>query len=138
MSYLLDTCVLSEFTKKRPERKVILWLDAQVEATLYLSVLTVGEIQKGISFLPASKRQVELSSWLEDLIYRYDQRILTLDTEVLRQWGRLTARLERKGRVLPIIDSLIAATTLVHNLTIVTRNVDDFALTGASILNIWK
>lgn len=70
MSHLLDTCVLSEFKQKQPEQKVIDWLDAQLEAALFLSVITIGEIQKGIALLPASKRQAELAVWLEDLIYR--------------------------------------------------------------------
>ena len=87
MSHLLDTCVLSEFKKQQPDQKVIDWLDAQLEESLFLSVVTVGEIQKGISLLPVSKRQAELAVWLADLIYRYDERILPLDTEVMRQWG---------------------------------------------------
>ena len=138
MSHLLDTCVLSEFKKKQPEQKVIDWLDAQIEESLFLSVVTIGEIQKGISLLSASKRQAELEVWLEDLIYRYDERILPLDTEVMRRWGQLTGALEKQGRVLPLLDSLIAATTLAHNLVLVTRNEGDFAGTTVNILNPWK
>ena len=138
MSHLLDTCVLSEFKKQQPDQKVIDWLDAQIEESLFLSVVTVGEIQKGISLLPASKRQAELAVWLEDLIYRYDERLLPLDTEVMRQWGQLTGALEKQGRVLPLLDSLIAATTLAHNLVLVTRNENDFAGTNVNLLNPWK
>ena len=138
MSHLLDTCVLSEFKKKQPEQKVIDWLDAQLEEALFLSVITIGEIQKGIALLPASKRQAELTAWLEDLIYRYEQRVLPLDTEVMRQWGRLTGTLEKQGRILPLLDSLIAATALAHNLVLVTRNETDFAGTNVGILNPWK
>jgi toxin FitB len=138
MSHLLDTCVLSEFKKKQPEQKVIDWLDAQLEEALFLSVITIGEIQKGIALLPASKRQAELAVWLEDLIYRYDQRVLPLDAEVMRQWGRLTGTLEKQGRILPLLDSLIAATALAHNLVLVTRNETDFAGTNVGIFNPWK
>ena len=138
MNYLLDTCVLSEFKKKLPEPKVIDWLDAQIEESLYFSVITIGEIQKGIALLPVSKRQTELTVWLEDLIYRYDERVLPLNTEVMRQWGRLTGALEKQGRKLPLMDSLIAATALAHHLTLVTRNEPDFAATNVSVLNPWK
>ena len=138
MAYLLDTFVLSEFKKKQPEQKVIDWLDAQIEETLFLSTVTIGEIQKGISRLPASKRQAELELWLEELIYRYDERVLSLDTYVMRRWGQLTGALETQGHVLPLLDSLIAATCLTHNLTLVTRNEPDFAAANVTILNPWK
>jgi toxin FitB len=138
MGHLLDTCVLSEFKKKQPEQKVIDWLDTQIEESLFLSVVTIGEIQKGIALLPASKRQAELAIWLEDLIYRYGQRVLPLDTEVMRQWGQLTGALEKQGRILPLLDSLIAATSLAHQLVLVTRNESDFAGTNVGIFNPWK
>lgn len=138
MSHLLDTCVLSEFKKKQPERKVIDWLDAQLEESLFLSAITIGEIQKGITLLPVSKRRNDLEIWLENIILRYDKRILPLDTKVMQTWGELTSQLEQRGRVLPLIDSLIAATVLVHRLILVTRNEKDFAGTRAKMLNIWK
>ena len=138
MSHLLDTCVLSEFKKKQPEQKVIDWLDAQLEQSLFLSAITIGEIQKGITLLPASKRRNDLEIWLENIILRYDTRILPLDTKVMQTWGEMISQLEQKGRVLPFIDSLIAATVLVHRLILVTQNEKDFAGTGAKVLNIWK
>ncbi|NOT62127.1 MAG: type II toxin-antitoxin system VapC family toxin, partial [Acidobacteria bacterium] len=125
MSHLLNTCVISEFKKKQPEQKVVDWLNAQIEESLFLSAVTIGEIQKGISRLPVSTRQAELAIWLEDLIYRYDQRVLPLDVEVMRQWGQLTSALEKQGRMLPLLDSLIAATALAQKLMLVTRNEDD-------------
>ena len=138
MGYLMDTCVLSEFKKRQPEQKVIDWLDAQIEETLFLSVVTIGEIQKGISRLPASKRKTELEIWLEELIYRYDERVLPLDAEVMKQWGQLTGTLETQGHTIPLLDSLIAATSLMHNLVLVTRNESDFAATNVTVLNPWK
>ena len=138
MNHLLDTCLISEFKKKQPEPKVVAWLDVQLEETLFLSTVTIGEIQKGISRLPVSKRQTELARWLEDLVYRYDDRILPLDTAVMRQWGQLTGALEKQGRALPLLDSLIAATALTHGLILVTRNEDDFAGTNVSLLNPWQ
>jgi len=137
MKNLLDTCVIAEYQKPAPDAKVMNWLAAQIEESLFLSVLTVGEIEKGIARLPASKRKHSLEMFLTNLVTRFDRRIIYLDTEILRRWGRLTGSLEKKGRVLPIIDSLLAATALEYDLTIVTRNTADFAGTGALVLNIW-
>lgn len=138
MNYLLDTCVLSEFKKPQPEQKIIDWIDNQIEATLFLSVVTIGEIQKGITALPSSKRRKELEKWLLNLIFRYDRRIISLGTDEMLMWGELNGKLAKKGFVFPFLDSLIAATALAHNLTLVTRNESDFKNTGVKILNIWK
>ena len=137
MKNLLDTCVIAEYQKPAPDIKVMNWLAAQIEESLFLSVLTIGEIEKGIARLPASKRKNSLETFLATLVTRFDRRILHLDTAILRRWGRLTGSLEKKGRVLPIIDSLLAATALEYNFTIVTRNTADFAGTGAPVLNVW-
>lgn len=138
MKNLLDTCVIAEYQKPVPEEKVIGWLASQMEESLFLSVLTIGEIEKGIARLPASKRKKQLESFSENLVARFDRRIIALDLRTLRRWGRLVGSLEKKGRVLPIIDSLLAATALEHDLTIITRNAADFAATGARVLNIWE
>jgi toxin FitB len=138
MNYLSDTCALSEFLKKTPDEKVLRWFENQIEESLYISVLSVGEINKGIAKLPVSKRKTELEEWLEAVVFRYDKRILPVSLTIAIRWGKLIAALEAKGRVLPYSDSLIAATALEHDLTIITRNERDFADTGAKILNIWE
>jgi predicted nucleic acid-binding protein len=137
MNYLLDTCVLSEFRKKKPEPNVIDWLRSEDEESMFLSVITIGEIQKGISRLTAKDRASELTAWLDEIIYRYDRRVLSLDTNVMRTWGQVTTRLEKKGRVLPAADSFIAATAIFHDLVLVTHNEQDFDDSGVSVLNIW-
>lgn len=115
------------------------WMRAADESLLYLSVLTLGEIRKGAATLPQSKRRTQLESWLEfDLQVRFSGRILAIDNAVADRWGWLTAEAERKGRPLPAIDGLLAATALHHNLTVVSRTVSDFAHTQVSILNPWE
>lgn len=138
MNYLLDTCLISEFKKPQPSPKVVEWLSGQIEETLFLSVITIGEIQKGISNLPASKKRTDLEIWLHNLIVRYDGRILPLAVKEMLFWGETIIKLEQKGRVLLFIDSLIAATALAHNLTLITKKESDFKNTNVKILNVWK
>ncbi|MBI5952294.1 MAG: type II toxin-antitoxin system VapC family toxin [Chloroflexi bacterium] len=139
MKYLLDTCVISELVAKHPSPQVVDFVDALDSDDVYLSVITISEIVKGVEKLPKSRRKQELHSWLkEDLLVRFDGRIIPLDMEVLMQWGVLVGRLESTGITLPAIDSLIAATTLTHTLTLVTRNVDDFNSTGIESVNPWE
>ena len=118
--------------------QVIEWLEARSDESLYLSVLTIGEMEKGIVRLPPSRRRTGLEVLLDQIMLRFDSHILDLDRTTLQQWGRMTGDLEKKGRVLPVIDSLIAATALEHDLTIVTRNEDDFTPTGVKVLNLWQ
>lgn len=138
MRYLLDTNVFAEYSKLNPQQKVIDWIDSQSPESLYISAVTIGEIEKGIVRMPPSKRKAGLEKLLERLILRFDIRILVLDTATFRLWGKLVGRLENKGRTLPVLDSLLAATALEHDLTIVTRNDADFKPTGAKVLNIWQ
>jgi len=138
MNFLIDTCLVSEFKRPQPEPKVIRWLSDQIEESLYLSVVTIGEIQRGISLLADSRKKTELENWLHSLIIRYNGRIMRLDSEELIFWGDMVAKLEKRGRTLPLMDSLIAATALSHDLTLVTRNETDFDGTGVRVLNIWK
>ncbi len=137
MNYLLDTCVLSEYKKPDPSAEVLAWLDEQSDDSLYISVLTIGEMDKGIFKMPTSKRKTNLAAFVEILIARFDRRVLDLDTAALRRWGVMIADLESKGRPMPVIDSLMAATALARDLTLVTRNTQDFAHTGVKIFDPW-
>lgn len=137
--FLLDTNCISELIRSTPEPRLMDWMRAADESLFYLSVLTLGEIRKGAAILPQSKRRTYLESWLElDLQVRFSGRILAIDNAVADRWGWLTAEAERKGKPLAAIDGLLAATALHHNLSIVTRNVSDFANTPVSILNPWE
>lgn len=139
MTYLLDTCVISEFTRRQPNERVVQWLSKTDEDTLYLSVLSIGEIRHGIERLEDSPRKEKLRHWLEnDLILRFDKRILPLDIRILLVWGELVGQLERKGRKVPAFDGLIAATALANDLVIVTRNTVDFAPGGVRLCNPWE
>jgi len=138
MRYLLDTCVISELIAKRPAPQVVAWVDSHDDEDLFLSVITLGEIKRGVARLPDSRRKQQLDQWLEDaLLVRFQGRIAAIDTAVMLTWGELVARLEKTGRKLPAIDSLIAAIALQHHLTLVTRNERDFAGTGVEIVNPW-
>jgi predicted nucleic acid-binding protein len=137
--FLLDTNCISELVRPRPDRRVMEWADAANEASLYLSVLTLGEIRKGLAALPQGTRRTKLETWLEvDLKSRFHDRILPVDAEVADRWGLLTAGAKRKGKPLPVIDGLLAATALHHNLTVVSRNTGDFARAGVAVLNPWE
>jgi tRNA(fMet)-specific endonuclease VapC len=134
MNYLLDTCVISELTAKTPNEAVLTWLDTIDDERLFLSVITIGEIQRGVAKLSASKRRQELDEWLNTALrVRFQHRILPLTVEVMLTWGKLSAQ----GRTLPAMDSLIAAIALHHDLYLVTRNVKDFDGTSVKIFNPW-
>jgi predicted nucleic acid-binding protein len=138
MNYLLDTCVVSELTKKQSNQNVIIWIETIEEQHLFLSVLTLGEIEKGIAKLPLSLRKSHLKIWLEqDLTLRFENRILNITPEISRYWGNVQGELEKQGKPMPIIDGLIATTALVHDMILVTRNVDDVARSGVKIHNAW-
>jgi predicted nucleic acid-binding protein len=139
MNYLLDTCVLSEYTRRAPEQKVVRWVDSIDEDKLFLSAITVGEIQRGIERLPDTRRKTELLVWMNNrLIERFSQRILPLETQTMLLWGDLTARMEKSGQPMALMDSLIAVTAQRNNLILVTRNVSDFLLCGVRVINPWE
>ncbi|MBX3290240.1 MAG: type II toxin-antitoxin system VapC family toxin [Acidobacteria bacterium] len=138
MAYLLDTCAISEFFKPEPNRGVIEWLDAQIPESLFLSVLTIGEIRKGISKLPPSKKRDSVTLWLDEMKARYHGRILGFDLRAAEIWGSMRAKAETNGSTLSMIDSLIAATAVENGLVIVTRNEKDFAAADVRIFNPWE
>lgn len=139
MSFLIDTCCISELTKKHPDQNVISWFSNQDETEMYVSVITFGELIKGVDKLSASKKKVELNQWINnDLKQRFRNRILDISLTEVKKWGEILTLCENKGTPIPAIDALIAATALVHDLTVVTRNIKDMQPSGAYILNPWK
>jgi len=139
MSWLLDTCALSEYARKAPAPEVIAWLDEQDEASLFISVITLGEIEKGILKLRASdpRRSQKLTAWLGKLEQRFAGRILPLDAAALHVWAQIAAHSELAGQPLPVMDGLLMATAQCHGLTVVTRNVQDFAM-YPQVFNPWS
>jgi predicted nucleic acid-binding protein len=137
--FLLDTNCISELMRARPDPRVLKWMEAADETLLYLSVLTLGEIRKGVAALPQSKRRTQLETWLEsELQARFSGRLLPIDRSVADRWGLLAAQTKRAGKSLSAIDGLLAATAMHHNLTIVSRNVSDFASTHVPVVNPWE
>jgi predicted nucleic acid-binding protein len=136
--FLLDTNTVSELVSVKPDQRVLDWMEAADENRLFLSVMTLGEIRQGVAALPQSKKRTRLETWLEvDLQSRFAGRILAIDGAVADRWGWIMAQAQLKGMTLPVVDGLLAATALHHNLTAVTRNVSDFAVAGLSVINPW-
>jgi predicted nucleic acid-binding protein len=137
--FLLDTNCISELVRPKPEPRVMEWIEAADEGMLYLSVLTFGEIRKGLAALPQGKRRTHLETWLEvDLQTRFTGRIMPIDVAIADRWGLIAAEAKRKGKALSVIDGLLAATALHYNLTVVSRNTSDFTSAHLQVLNPWK
>jgi predicted nucleic acid-binding protein len=137
--YLIDTCVIYELARTTPSQSVRAWATENDEGSLYLSVLTFGELHKGIARLKPSRKKERLHQWVEhDLKERFRTRVLDIDSRVAKVWGEIQGRSEVKGRPMPAIDSLIAATGVAHDLTVVTRNTADMQQSGVSLLNPWE
>jgi len=138
MKYLLDTSVISELISKDPNPSVVNFVDSLDHEDIYLSAITVGEIAKGIQGLKDSARKQDLKKWLhEDLLVRFDGKIIPLDSIILIRWGELSAQLEGAGILHPAINSLIAATVLAHHLVLVTFDDSGFESTGIEVVNPW-
>jgi len=136
--FLLDTNVPSELTRPKPEPQVEKWLDDADDAQLFFSAVSIGEVFKGLTILPQSKRRLELQRWIDETLRPwFGTRILPVSESIAERWGVLAGQRQLKGRPLKVADGLIAATALEHDLTIVTRNVRDFAGLGVSVFNPW-
>jgi predicted nucleic acid-binding protein len=136
--FLLDTNVISELVKAKPEPSVTKWIEATNESLLYLSVLTLGEIRKGITSMCHSTRRVVLEAWLDhDLALRFSDRILPIDRHVADRWGQIAGSAAARKSPLPIIDGLFAATAQQHDLILVTRNTRNIAATGVPAFDPW-
>ena len=139
MSFLIDTCCISELTKKQPDLNVKTWFSSYDETEMYVSVITFGELIKGIDKLSTSKKKATLVNWINnDLKQRFRNRILDVAMAEVKKWGEIQAFSETMGTPLPAIDGLIAATALVHDLSVVTRNVSDMIPSGVDIINPWE
>ena len=139
MAYLLDTCTISEMVSVKPNAKVLKWFESQSEKTLYLSIITIGEIEKGIYQLAQSKKRLRLETWLfDELAPSFQGRLLGIDRKLLTTWAKMTAQLKTKGMNRQSFDSLIEAAALHHQLILVTRNVKNFQNSQVTILNPWE
>ena len=139
MAYLLDTCTISEMVSVKPNAKVLKWFESQSDKTLYLSIITIGEIEKGIYQLTRSKKRLRLETWLfDELVPGFQNRLLGIDRKLMTTWAKMIAELKTKGMNRQSFDSVIEATALHHQLILVTRNVKNFQNSQATILNPWE
>ena len=135
---LLDTCVVSEVARPFPDSRVLAWFEMVADEELRLSVISVGEIQKGIDLLDPGARRDGIQVWLDGLVQSFGDRILSIDEPVARLWGAISARTQRAGNPRPPVDTLLAATAMQHRLNLATRNTADFAGTGVVLINPWE
>lgn len=139
MTYLLDTNVLSEIRRPAPDQRVLGWLDAVDEDRVYLSVISIAEIARGVALLEEGNRKRDLAAWLQhDLPARFETRLLVVDASVALVWGTLMAETKRMGQGLGVMDGWIAAIARTHQLTLVTRNTRDFRNLGLGLLDPWS
>jgi predicted nucleic acid-binding protein len=138
MKFLIDTCVISEIIKPQPNEKVVAWMRENPEENMYLSVLTFGEIEKGIEKAADPAKKKTLQNWVENVLKdRFKHRIIEIDMAVVSRWGKEQGKAELAGKPMPAIDGLIAVSGLVYNCIVVTRNVSDMQQSGVELLNPW-
>jgi len=135
VSFILDTCAVSDLRKDSPNAGLAAWLKAQDPADLFLSVMTLGELHKGLERLPQGPKKAGLKTWIERIESTYKAKILPINLATMRIWGQITARAAQQGRTLPALDAIIAAAALEHDMAIVTRNVGDFEPAGPRVIN---
>lgn len=135
MSYLVDANVLSESTRLSPDTNVLAWLEKH-QHELFISVITIGELERGIALYPHSRKRSQLERWMRELLLAFEDRILPVDLRTAQTWGHYYAKQQQNGRKPPSLDSLVAATAAVHNLTVVTRNMADFP--SIKVFNPWE
>lgn len=139
MNYLLDTNILCEATRPHPDAHAAAWLSAQPTLTLFVSLVSIAEIRKGILLLPEGQKRTRLGIWLEsELLPAFASRVIPLGEAEMNEWAELQADAEKKGHRLPVVDSLIAATARCHELTLATRNIQDFLHCGIATHNPWS
>ncbi len=139
MKYLIDTCVISEFTKKTPDTKVIDFLNSVEQDDMYISVLSIGEIKKGIAKLHDINKQKDLSVWLNDvLLENYKDNLVDINFQVIDKWGEMVGSYEKNGIVLPVIDSLLVASAIYYDMIFVTRNIKDIKVLECNYFNPWE
>jgi len=137
--FLLDTNVLSEPTKPRPDQNVLHWLELQDEDHLFLSVISIAEIKRGIALIGSGKRSASLGAWLKnDMLLRFERRIIHVDEEISLAWGDLMGVAKRLARPLSSMDGFIAATAITKNMIVVTRNAKDFSFLNIETINPWE
>lgn len=138
MRNILDTSVISELVAIQPDPSVMGWIENVDPEDVYLSVITIGELKKGIAKIPNSQRKTILENWLiDDLLVRFQDHLLSIDTDIMMMWGSLITRMETIGKPMPAINSLLAATAAQNEYTLVTRNIRDFEHTGILLLDPW-
>ena len=139
MNFLLDTNLVSEWSKPRPNPGVVRWLADADEDRVFMSVVTIAELRHGVERLAIGRRRKRLNEWIEgELLFRFDERILPIDAATADAWGRIVAHREGLGRPIGTMDAFIAATAQVHKLTLATRNQTDFEASVAAVVNPWS
>ena len=137
MKYLLDTCLLSELVKPQPKSSVLRWMSEQTDTALYMSAMTLADLERGVERLPSSRRKTELSIWVHQLERGFGKRILPFTQQTAHYWAAMCAKTQSAGKTMAAFDSIIAATALEHGLVLITRNVADFAQAPIVLINPW-
>jgi len=137
MKVLMDTCVISELIKTSPDRNVLTWFESTKEEDIYISSLTLGEIEYGISRLPDGKKKNDIASWFRNVKDQLREHTVPVTSEIALKWGVIRANIQKKGYEISVVDGIIAATSICGNFTLATRNISDFRHVDMDIINPW-